>query len=69
MPVEPSGRSDGVVIVGPGIMVMDNPAAPVPPTLSVTLKITVTGPIAPVGVPVIAPFVGFNDRLAGRVPD
>jgi hypothetical protein len=48
---------------------MDSGEVPKPPMLSVTLKVTVTGPpVAIVGVPDMTPVVVLKDNPAGKVP-
>jgi hypothetical protein len=57
-----------VVIEGP-IIVIERSLVIVPPTLSVTRKVTVSGPTAPVGVPEITPVEELRDSPAGRLAD
>ena len=60
----------GQVMVGvPLSTVIDRAEVAVPATLSVTMNVTLTGPPAVVGVPLISPVEALRVSPSGRVPE
>ena len=58
-----------MAMAGPAMIVIVRLFVAVRAILSVTLKTISVGPVAAVGVPVIAPVAGIRDKPAGNVPD
>ena len=60
------GREEVVEMVGAALMFRDKVLLPIPPALSITLKVMPAGPKAAVGVPPITPVEGFRVNPGGQ---